>query len=174
YAELARLRPGRIHVAYATDYSTGRHHDADFGQSISWDMALLEGYPHTLLRAERRPGQLGFSALHGRGIPALLRRLRPRAVLLTQLKCEFEWAAYFLCLLRGIPLWLRTETQDEASARSRGKGLLRGFFYALAYAPFRRLLPIGRLNREHYRRHLVSAARLTWCRYCVPDPIGAM
>lgn len=174
YRELSRLSPGRIHVAYATDRSVRGHYDPGFGQSMAWDVPLLEGYEHTILGAERHESMNGTRSLHGRDIPRLLKTMRPRAVLFTQLAYEFEWVAYATCLYRGIPIWFRMETQDEAVSRGWLKSLLRGMVYRLAYAACRHFFFIGELNRRHYLAHGAQAARMSPARYCVPDALATV
>lgn len=174
YRELARLRPGKIHVAYATDCSVRGHHDPGFGRAVAWDVPLLDGYPHTILHAERGEPLRGPLSLSGSGVRRLLRERRPRAVLLTQLAYEFEWVAYALCGWRGIERWLRTETQDAAFTRGRLRSLLRSAIYRMLYARLTRCFPIGELNRRHYLAHGVPEARMTFSRYCVPDALAGV
>lgn len=172
YRELASLCPNRILVAYASDCSVRGHVDPGFARTVIWDVPLLSGYPHELLHAERGEALQGFRSLGGVGIPALLRRVRPRAVLFVQLAYEFEWIAFLTCLALRIPMWLRTETQDEAFARGPLKSALRGMIYRCAYAGFDRFFCIGELNRRHFRAHGVPAAKLRYARYGVPDKLA--
>jgi glycosyltransferase involved in cell wall biosynthesis len=172
YRELTRLCSGRVLVAYATDCSVRGHHDPGFGQSVAWNVPLLEGYDFVLLHAERGEPLRGARSLHGWGIPRLLRNRRPHAVLFNQLVYEFEWVAYAMCLALGIRMWLRTETQDEAFERGWIKSLPRSLVYRLLYAPMSRFFYIGELNRRHYLAHGVPEAKLTPARYCVPDVLA--
>src|SRR5262249_9724101 len=66
-----------------------------------------------------------------------------------------------------IPVWLRTETQDEAFSRGRLKSFLRSIFYRLAYWNVQKGLPIGRLNADHYQKH--GLRRHFPSPYCVVD-----
>jgi glycosyltransferase involved in cell wall biosynthesis len=169
YRELARLHPGQIHVVYASDCSVRGHRDPGFGRNLSWDVPLLDGYDYTVLHAERGEPLRGLRSLHGRGIPALLRSINPSAVLFSNFAYEFEWVAYVWCLLLGIPMWLRTETQDDAFVRRRSKTLARAVIYRLLYAPIARFFCIGELNRRHYLVHGVPERKLAYSRYCAPD-----
>jgi len=94
---------------------------------------------------------------------------RPQAVLLTGLRYEFDWAAYLSSCFLRIPIWLRTETQDQAFRRSFLKALARHVAYRFAYWPVSKALVIGRLNGEHYRRHGLGARRQISSPYCVVD-----
>ena len=174
YQELQRLRPGSFKVIYASDCSVRGHQDKDFGQRVTWDTPLMEGYPHMVLHNERGVPLWGFRSLAGRGIFALLRRERPAAVLISQFLYEADLAMYLSCLILRIPVWIRHETQDEAFARPAWKSALRTLAYRLAYTGVTHAFAIGELNRRHLLRHGVKPERVSLARYCVSDPAGAL
>lgn len=172
YREIHRFlseRDMRLRVIYASDSSVRGALDAEFGQTVTWDEPLLEGYDSEFLpdAASVSPG--GFRALGGRGIEAAIARIRPAAVLLNGLNYVLFVRALAAGRLRGIPVWLRSETQDRAFARGRWKSLVRGAIYRGAYSQFDHVFPIGRLNAQHYAAHGIPAARMTFAHYCVVD-----
>jgi glycosyltransferase involved in cell wall biosynthesis len=173
YRELHRLCEAggadSIRVFYATDVSLRGHFDPGFGSKVTWDEPLMSGYPATVLNNEHGTPLSGFNSLTGAGIWDLIGRERPDAVLLTGLAYRFDWAAYRAALLRRIPIWLRTETQDEAFARGAAKSVVRSMFYRLAYRPVHTALAIGKLNSEHYARHGLGSSRQGFSPYCVVD-----
>jgi glycosyltransferase involved in cell wall biosynthesis len=173
YRELHRLcnerQIGSIRVFYATDVTLRGHFDTGFCETVAWDEPLLEHYPASVLNLENGVPLKGFGSLSGKGIFSLLRRERPDAVLLTGLAYRFDWSVYVSALLLGIPIWLRTETQDHAFARSFLKQLLRRWMYRLIYGPVEKALVIGKLNGEHYRKHGIPAKRHFHSPYCVVD-----
>jgi glycosyltransferase involved in cell wall biosynthesis len=173
YRQLHRLCQsggiGSVHVYYATDVTLRGHFDPDFRASFSWDEPLLEGYPASILNNENGVPLQGFHSLTGKGIPSLLRRIRPNAVLLTGLAYRFDWTTYVAALSLGIPVWLRTETQDKAFKRGLLKSMLRACFYRMVYLPVHKAFTIGKLNADHYERHGLPGTRQSWSRYCVVD-----
>lgn len=160
---------GEIHVFYATDITLRGHYDKGFGEIVAWDEPLLQGYPATTLNNENGIPLNGFNSLSGKGIFSLLKRERPDAIMLTGLAYRFDWAAYLTALILRIPLWIRTETQDQAFERGWLKSLLRSWFYRAAYAPVHKALVIGRLNAEHYQTHGLKPNRHVQSLYCVVD-----
>lgn len=158
-----------VRVLYATDATIRGRFDPGFARAVAWDEPLLEGYPATVLNNERSQPSGHFRSLSGKGVYAWLRQNRPDAVMLTNLAYEFDWTAYFAAMALRIPIWLRTETQDHAFARSMMKTLLRRMAYLLAYLPVRKAFVIGRLNGEHYARHGLSRRRHVLSPYCVVD-----
>jgi glycosyltransferase involved in cell wall biosynthesis len=169
YRELQRLVPDRFHVVYATDISLRGNRDAGFGRVVSWDEPLLVGYPNTILKQERGEPLQGFRSLHGRGLSSVFSRLRPRAILQTQFLYEYDFAALFQALIRRIPVWTRQETQDEASQRSFGKGMLRLTAYRILYSFVKKGFFIGELNRQHLLRHGIPPQQLIRAPYSTPD-----
>jgi glycosyltransferase involved in cell wall biosynthesis len=169
WREMERRKPGSVHVAYASDCSVRGHADAGFGRNVAWDDPMMEGYSCSVLSAEKGEPLSGWGSLTGKGVGGALDRLKPKAVLLTGLNYRFDWAAYAQAKRRGIPVWLRCETQDESVRRSGAKPLLRGVIYRMAYFGLNRTFWIGTLNRQHYQRHGVSEARLRRAAYGTVD-----
>ncbi|HEY8902230.1 MAG TPA: glycosyltransferase family 4 protein [Chthoniobacterales bacterium] len=172
YKELARLLSdsgGRLHVIYASDSSVRGALDEGFGQAITWDEPLLEGYDHEFLPDAQQVGPGGFRNLVGRGIERAIRSHRPQAIFLNGLNYLVFVRALLAARVKGVPVWLRSETQDHAFARSGWKSKLRNAVYRVAYSQVDRFFPIGELNAEHYRAHGVPDEKLTYARYCVVD-----
>jgi glycosyltransferase involved in cell wall biosynthesis len=175
YERIEQICPGTIHVAYASDFSIRGGRDPGFGGSVSWDGDLLAGYPSTILRTDLKAAPQRWGELDGRGVSGLLERLRPQAILLNSLNYRFGTAAYAYALMRGIPVWMRTETQDHAFARSRLKSALRSFYYRLLYAGIQQAFPIGKLNRQHWLSHGLKPHQLRHhMHYCTVDRAGEL
>lgn len=174
WREMERLQPGSVHVVYATDCSVRGHADRGFGQTVAWDDPMLEGYPYTVLSCERGTPLSGWGSLTGEGVRRVLAEKQAKAVLLTGLKYRYDAIACLAARSRGIPLWLRCETQDAAFYRARLKSILRFLVYRGAYKAFDRFFYIGELNRKHYRAHGVAAKRLASARYCTVDRFTGM
>lgn len=163
------LDASAIHVVYASDCSVRGHMDAEFGLSVSWDEPMLEGYPHTILNCEKGEPLSDWSSLTGQGVAEALDRIKPKAVLLTGLNYRYDWIAFWEAKRRGIPVWLRCETQDESTLRTKTKSWIRSAIYLAAYRALDRVFYIGELNRQHYLKHGVPARKLVAARYCTVD-----
>jgi len=174
YARVEQLCPGALHVAYASDYSVRGGRDPGFATAVSWDGDLLAGYPFTVLNPHVTQPPVGWNGLDGRGLLALIRRLRPKAILLNSLNYRFDHVAYMIALLRGIPIWMRCETQDQAFSRSWLKDRLRHAYYGLLYAGIQQAFPIGELNRQHWLRHGMKPMQLRAAHYCTPNRAAAL
>lgn len=174
YQAMERMAPALFEVIYATDASVrGGNVDQGFGVEVKWDTPLLSGHKFRVLGNEKGRPFLSPASLTGRGVFSLLRRERPKAVLLTQARYRFDHAAYISALVLGIPILIRQETQDEMYGANRGavKALLRYMAYRLMYAPVRHAFCFGHLNREHLKRHGISAKKISTAHFSVPDPL---
>lgn len=169
WRELTSIQPGSVHVVYASDCSVRGHADQGFGKVVAWDDPMMTGYDHTVLNCENGTPLTGWKSLTGKGVGKLLDEQKPDAVLLTGLNYRYDWAAYFEARKRGIPTWLRCETQDEAQVRSRMKGMIRSLLYRLSYKQLDRIFYIGKLNQRHYLNHGVSPQKLTPAFYATVD-----
>jgi len=155
------IEPGAIKVIYATDITVKGHVDVGFGKTFAWDEPMLEGYSSTILNCEKGAPLSGWASLTGKGVKELIRNAKPQAILLTGLNYKYDLVAYFQALLNGIPVWLRCETQDQATYRSRSKTLARWLIYRLAYIGISKFFYIGELNKQHYLKHGVPLRKLT-------------
>jgi len=161
--------PNSIHVVYASDCSVRGHADEGFGKTFAWDEPMLEGYAHTVLNCEKGKPLIGWGSLTGKGVAAMLDKLKPQAVLLTGLNYRYDLVAYMAARRRGIPVWLRCETQDESVHRSKMKGIIRSLIYRAAYLGIDRIFYIGQLNKAHYLKHGVAIDRLSPAHYATVD-----
>ena len=174
YRELEQLVPGRFHVFYATDISVRGHQDGGFGKKIAWDESLLDGYPNTVLSCERGEPLRGFRSLGGRGIDRVFRDHDFSSVLQTQYLYAYDFEVLWQARRRGLPIWIRQETQDDAFHRTALKGAIRSLAYRLLYTQVAHAFPIGRLNRDHFLKHGIATTRMTPSPYCTPDRFQGM
>ena len=163
------LYPGCIHVVYASDCSVRGFEDEQFGKKIAWDEPLLSGYSSSILNCEKGKPLSGWRSLTGAGVSKEISNHRPSAILLTGINYKFDLVVYYEALRRGIPVWLRCESQDEAFRRGKIKSGLRSIFYRMVYSGISKFFYIGKLNHSHYLTHGVSAKKLLPAHYCTVD-----
>jgi glycosyltransferase involved in cell wall biosynthesis len=170
FQAMQKLAPDSFEVIYASDFSVRGYKDEGFGASFAWDIPLLSGYSYRVLNNETERKAEHWSGLTATGVDRLVDECRPVAVLLSSMSYAFCWAAYWAALRRGIPIWLRMETQDEAVGRGPFKALVRSLIYRLMYAGVAKAFYIGQLSREHLLRHGLVERKLAAAHYCTPNP----
>lgn len=176
YRELAAqlaANDASLHVIYGSNSSVRGAMDAGFGQSVTWDEPMLEGYDYEFLAGAETTSPGSFNSISGAGIEHRIRLLNPDAIFLNGISYRLFIRALITARRLGIPVWLRSETQDHAFARSRWKSLIRKVIYRIAYSQISHFFPIGQLNAAHYRAHGVRDDQMTFCRYCVVDRFEA-
>jgi glycosyltransferase involved in cell wall biosynthesis len=171
---LEKHRPGCLHVVYGTDRSIRGYADKDFGQNIVWDDPMLAGYEYTILNCETGGPLLDWGTLTGEGVKETIEKIKPDAVLLVGLNYKYDIVAYVQAWRKGIPVWLRCETQDFAMPRSPGKALFRSMIYRSAYIAMQKIFYIGELNKKHYLDHGVPESKLRPARYGTVDRFASM
>lgn len=169
WQKMEELKPGSVHVVYASDCSVIGHADNEFGITIGWDIPMLKGYPHSILNCEKGVPLSSWGSLTGEGVTSMINKINPSAVLLTGLNYRFDLIAYLAARKSGIPVWLRCETQDYALKRSKFKEIYRLLIYSIAYRALNKIFYIGELNKLHYIRHQISPVRLKPAYYGTKD-----
>ncbi len=171
---LEALYPSSVHVVYGSDCSIRGHADKDFGLTVAWDEPMLSGYNHTILNCEKGEPLSSWSSLTGDGVKEVIEKINPDAVLLTGFNYRYDMIAYFQAKRKGIPVWLRCETQDHATSRSWGKSVIRSMVYRVVYVGLNKIFYIGERNKEHYLVHGVANSNLTPARYSTVDRFTSM
>jgi glycosyltransferase involved in cell wall biosynthesis len=170
---LEKHRPGCLHVVYGSDRSIRGYADKDFGQNIAWDDPMLAGYEYTILNCENGPLE-AWGSLTGKGVKETIEKIKPDAVLLVGLNYKYDSVAYFQAWRKGIPVWLRCETQDYAVNRSAGKAIIRTLIYRSLYFALQKIFYIGELNKKHYLYHGVPESKLRPARYGTVDRFASI
>jgi glycosyltransferase involved in cell wall biosynthesis len=158
-------------VFFGTDFSARPFVAADFGQTIEWDVPLLEGYRHELLPAigSREEKDLGFWKPLNYGLARRLAAGSFDALWIHGYARWLHWTAMAAARRRGIKVLLRDEATPISAVRSPLKRLAkRGFFLGLRSA-VDAFLAIGSLNRRYYLEHGVPQERIFMMPYAVDN-----
>lgn len=166
------LRAGGVdlEVVYATDITARGYQDAGFGTQVTWDVPLLEGYPHRVL-------------FPGAPLPSGLKNYREcRAAVSTALddmKAEAVWVhgwgnAYPLAALREarrrrLPVLMRGETSLDCLHGGKMRRMAHGMLLSALFRRVSQFLAIGTANREFYRCHGVPNERIHLVPYAVDN-----
>jgi len=170
YQALARIDAVDLKVVYSNNSSVVGRMDREFGVKIAWDIPLEEGYAHRYVSTALPDTNIpDFFQFEHRGVDRIVREERPDVVFVNGLTTRFYLAAYFAALRSGVPVWMRTETQDEAFKRSRLKTVARSIVWATAYSGLARCFYIGELNKAHLQAHGVPARKLVRANYATFD-----
>ncbi|MBL9176590.1 MAG: glycosyltransferase family 4 protein [Verrucomicrobiaceae bacterium] len=169
---IRHLRAGGmdVEVIYATDSTARAYRDAGFGTNVSWDIPLLEGYPHRVLfPGASIPSGLGNYRRYLAALSAALDELKPAAVWVHGWGNAYPLAALRAARMKGLPVLMRGETSLDCL---HGGRLRRGVHAVVLLRLFRsvsQFLAIGTANRKFYRHHGVPEERIHLMPYAVDN-----
>ena len=159
-----------VHVAYATDTTSRAFHDVEFGREVTWDVPLLEGYPHTILNREAPTGTP--SALRRRyadQIRAHLQRHPADAIWVHGWSHPFTLAAWDVAAETRLPLLLRGETFLGCIKGGTLRRLAHRWIYSRKFRQVSTFLAVGTLNHQLYRAYGVPENRIFSVPYAVDN-----
>ncbi|MGB7564020.1 MAG: hypothetical protein WBM08_04625, partial [Prochlorococcaceae cyanobacterium] len=151
FAQLA-AEPGlELMVFHLWDFGVEERHDRGFGQSLQWDLPLLEGYPSRLVaNVSPDPGTHHFSGLDNPSLVSELLAWKPDALLLFGYTYRSHLRLLLDPRLWRIPLLLRGDSHDLA--RSKGlRPFLSGLLRRLLFRRFAAALAVGQANGAYLR-----------------------
>ena len=158
-------------VFFGTDFSARPFVAADFGQTIQWDVPLLEGYKHVVLPAigPREEKDLGFWKPLNHGLAARLSEGGFDALWIHGYARWLHWSAMASARRRGIKVLLRDEATPISAPRGPAKRAAKRLFFAGLNRMVDAFLAIGTLNRRYYVEHGVAAERVFPVPYAVDN-----
>jgi glycosyltransferase involved in cell wall biosynthesis len=159
----------KLIIVYSSNSSIRGSVDKGFGQKVIWDEPLLESYDSHFLPEANFVEPGSPTNLKGQGLIRLLNSIKPDVIYLNGIYYIADLKALLWAKTKGIPVWLRSETQDLCFARSALKQLIRGCLYKGIYRLIDHFFPIGTLNKNHYLVHGVPLQKLTTAFYGVAD-----
>lgn len=167
----ALARDGRVpfEVWYLSDHGARAGHDVEFGTKFAWDIDMLSGYPHRVLKTP--PGAHPASFWKCRASESLAARLRAcgaKALWIQGWQVAGYWQAVVAARRAGVKLWLRGESNDVAPVsgwKKHLKRLLLGWLFRRVDTFF----CIGKANRRLYQKFGVSEEKLLSAPYAVDN-----
>jgi glycosyltransferase involved in cell wall biosynthesis len=154
-----------IRVFYLWDFGITRKTDPQFQASFSWDIDLLSGYEHELVRnAAADPGSGRFFGFRNPGLTKRLARWRPDAVLVFGYNSLSHMAVIGWARLRGVPLLFRGDSHllGRNGLAAPKRALLRTLYSAFSAVTY-----VGQANRRYFEYLGVPRGRLHFSPHCV-------
>jgi glycosyltransferase involved in cell wall biosynthesis len=172
YAPLFRRLSARdaldVNVFYGWEGPSTGDYDPGFDEDVTWDIPLLDGYPHTFLENESDdPGTHHFQGIVTPGLVPSIEDWGPDAVLV------FGWNFWsHLGALRHfhghVPVLFRGDStllDETPGPRQWGRRL----FLHWVYRHVDRALYVGQNNRAYFEAHGLSDDQLTWVPHAVEN-----
>lgn len=156
-------------VFYCSQKSAIPGFDPGFGQTVQWDIPLLEGYSYRFLRNWRHSGQIsGFFSLINPGIIREILSQPWDAVIVHGYMHATIWLALLAAKVKGILLFIRGES-NLLNSRPLWKQFLKNIVLRCLFRIIDAGLYIGSHNRDFYRVYGMNDARLYFTPYSVDN-----
>jgi glycosyltransferase involved in cell wall biosynthesis len=163
FRHLASRDDLELRVFYLWDFGVTERRDPGFGRHLTWDIPLLDGYPHEFVaNRAARPGTDHFLGLHNPDLDAALARFAPDAVLLMSYSHR---STLRQLLRRRWPLLMRGDSHGLAG----GAGGWRLRLKAWLFRRFAAVLYVGSANRAFWRAHGVPESRLFFSPHAIDN-----
>ena len=159
-----------LHVAYASAPDSSGYYDKEFGQSVSWDIPLLEGYPHSILNSIAPTGSHSHQArLFETQLKAEIATRPPSALWVHGWNHPYTRAAWKIAREKRIPLLLRGETSLASVKGSFLRRLAHRGVFTLKFRQPAAFLAVGSLNKQLYRSYGVPDRKIFDVPYAVDN-----
>jgi len=148
-----------LKVFFLWDFGIKPTWDPDFQKTISWDVSLLDGFPHTFVpNTSNNPGTHHFNGLQNPSLLAELLAWKPDAVL----TFGYNYASLLRLLLtlpQRIPLLLRGDSH-RLGVKPTFKAFLKNSLTTLLFRRYRAFLYCGQANKDYFLHRGVKPKQL--------------
>lgn len=155
-------------VFYTWDPDTTGRFDREFGQAITWDLPLLEGYDHAFPENRSRcPGSHRYSGIINPTLERDILDWKPDAVLVYGWK--FQSHLTLMRRLNGrVPVWFRGDSHlldEQGGLRTWGRRLCLKWVYRHVDHAFY----CGQHNRAYFKAHNLRDDQLSFMPHAVDN-----
>ncbi len=169
FRHLAQQPDLEVRVFHLWDFGVTAQVDRGFGQTVQWDIPLLDGYPSEFVpNVSRDPGTHHFRGLDNPELVPRLLAWKPDAILLFGYAYLSHLRVILSRRLHSVPLLFRGDSHDLARPpgwRTRFSRLAR----KLLFRRFAGVLAVGRANEDYFRNCGVPEARIHRVPHCVDN-----
>jgi len=182
YRQLAAAGNVELKVLFGSDFGIQPSFDEGFGETIQYDVPLLDGYAHEFLR--NRGAGIPSGDFANFDCPDVWRVLRDGnfdAVWIHGWGYRAHWQVIRAARRLGLPYLVRAETHDGTRSVNRWRAIVRKLLVGRGLRSAAACLYVGKRNREFYRsmgvaedrlfpaHYSVDARRFDQCRPCAED-----
>lgn len=160
-------------VFFQSDFSLREYADAGFGQTVKWDVPLIDGFRHEFLPGFWRHGQITAHKPFSWGFARRLGRARFDVLWVHGYARSANWAAMLCAKARGLKIFVRDEATLFSAERSSARRAAKLVFFSALQVFADAFLAIGTANREYYLANGVRADRIFSMPYCVDNDFFA-
>jgi glycosyltransferase involved in cell wall biosynthesis len=157
----------QLRVFYLWNFGVTASVDRDFGQTIEWDVPMLDGYDYEwVANTSDQPGTHHIRGLQNPSLIAQVQAYQPDAVLL--MNYNYASIYHFLWHWRACPVLFRGDSHRLVPDRGL-KAWLRQQWISQVYHRFDRILYVGKANYDYFRHHNVGTEKLVLAPHAIEN-----
>jgi glycosyltransferase involved in cell wall biosynthesis len=159
-----------LKVFYLWDFGITEQLDRGFGQSMQWDIPLLEGYEYEFVEnVSRNPGTHDRAGLKNPALTGRISSYKPDAVLL-MVSYNYDSIYRFLWQFQTdrVPLLFRGDSHRLLVNKGM-RSLAKQQFISMIFQHFSAFLYVGKANYGYFRYHHVPETKLFYTPHCVDN-----
>lgn len=169
FRQLAQQADLTFQVFHLWDFGISQRHDPGFGQSLQWDIPLLEGYANSFVpNRSADPGTHHLGGLHNPGLVDELLAWQPEAILIF----GYAYLSHLRLLLDprlwGVPILFRGDSHG-LSKRSGLKCQLAFLLRRLLFSRFAAALAVGQANAAWLEQSGIPRNRIVFAPHAVDN-----
>ena len=166
FKELAKEGRINLKVYFCSDWGVKEYFDKGFGQSLNWDINLLEGFSYEFVKNYSPcPNPSRFFGLLNSGLINKLKKDNVDVVWIHGWNSLSNIIAMLTCSVRRIPILLKAET-NLLTKLPGIKKVIKKFFLSSLFKKISAFLSIGTYNKEFYLNFKVPKEKIFLTPYC--------
>ena len=155
-------------VLFLSEHGLVESFDPGFGRAIKYDVPLLEGYQHRMLRNRSpKPTVSSSWGVINPSLPALIRHSNIDVLLVHGYNHISHWLAYATAVVSGIPYILRGDSQPDREVARGAKALAKRALIQPLVRNAAACLAVGEQNRRFYASYGAKEDRVFFSPYSV-------
>ncbi|HUZ51249.1 MAG TPA: glycosyltransferase [Streptosporangiaceae bacterium] len=153
---------------FLSEHGLAESFDPGFGRAIKYDVPLLGGYEHHMVRNHSPKSAAGIRrGVFNPTLPASIRRSHIDVVLVHGYSKISHWLAYATAVGSGIPYLLRGESRSDHGRTHTAKMVAKSTLMRSLVRHAGACLAIGAANHEFYRSYGAQSNRIFLAPYSV-------
>lgn len=168
YRHLAAQSAVEPIVFFLSEHGLAESFDPGFGRLVQYDVPMLGGYEHRLVRNRSpKPTLKGSWGVINPSLPGLIRCSHVDAILVHGYNTISHWLAYCAAIYSRVPYLLRGESRPDGESKYHPKLMVKRSVLRPLIQNAAACLAIGEENRNFYRSYGAQPQQMFFAPYSV-------
>lgn len=156
-------------VFFCSDFSVRPHREEGFGQTVQWDVPLLDGYEYEFLPASNTDNPPGVFSPRNHGLARRLKESDYDVLWVHGYMRFYHLISMIIARFRGRAVLNRDEAWDKSAQRGTLKNAVKRLFFMAMRRVCHGWLVIGTANRAYYQANGMAPETLFSMPYAVDN-----